>query len=358
MIHAGTRRGPSPRVASEVFPLWDVLYGAQAGYLALFAGLREVRPVDTPHSGAGRLRHNRQAFFRYPGGARQAAGWCQAHSSSGREAFYCVHLLTDKRRIKQNAAPVAALWAEADGGPDEDLSAAPPPTAIVESSPGRRHLFWRLMRPLAGPDAEALNRRIAHAVGADTSGWDLSQMSRPPGTRNRKYPDAPPVRLLFLDAAILYHPRELDLALPGMPAPIATSPEIALPAPPYGVAAHHPVDLERLSTKMQDLARFGNRGATDPYPTRSHADFAVAVAMFGKGFSEFEVASVLLDPSLGISEKTLEQGANAAHYLALTVARARAAANPAARVKANAKTSRRTPRQAQGHPQSHPRRRR
>ena len=80
---------------------------------------------------------------------------------------------------------------------------------------------------------------------------------------------------------------------------------------------------------MRDLATLGNRGAGSPYSTRSHADFAVAVAMFGKGYSPKEVAAVLVDPSLGISEKALGEGPNTANYVGRTVRAAREAALPA-----------------------------
>lgn len=318
-------------VATQTFPVWDTLYGAQSGYLGVFSAFRH--PPRGCRRGAaharpsGRLVRVQERFFAYPDEAVPAAEWCRLSSEAGREAFYCVHLLTRRRRLKECAAPVLALWAESDG--EENLSGAPEPTAIVESSPGRRHLFWRLTRPLGGSDAERLNRRLAAAIGADPSGWDLSQMSRPPGTRNMKYADAPLVRLLGLDRGALYHPRELDLALPHVPDP--TENTLAPTSLPAIVVGHSgaPVDLGRLSRRMRDLAALGNRGAGFPYRTRSHADFAVAVAMFGKGYSPEEVAAVLLDPSLGISEKALGEGPNTDNYVGRTVRAASLAALPA-----------------------------
>jgi hypothetical protein len=70
---------------------------------------------------------------------------------------------------------------------------------------------------------------------------------------------------------------------------------------------------------MRDLAALGNRGAGSPYSTRSHADFAIAVATFGRGYTPEEVASVLTDHSLGISEKAIEEGPNAGNYVGRTV---------------------------------------
>ena len=51
--------------------------------------------------------------------------------------------------------------------------------------------------------------------------------------------------------------------------------------------------------------------------------------MFGKGYSPEEVAAVLVDPSLGISEKALGEGPNTANYVGRTVRAASLAALPA-----------------------------
>jgi hypothetical protein len=145
-----------------------------------------------------------------------------------------------------------------------------------------------LRRTVSPHKAEELNRRLLVAVGADRSGWDLSQLLRPPGTRNRKYEGAPPVRLVELDEGTSYHPRELELALPQLALPGAdarNTPAVgALPRRPPS-----PTDLSRLSPRARALIRHGNAGAGSPYPSRSEADFAVCLAMFGAGYEEAEV---------------------------------------------------------------------
>ncbi len=301
--------------------LWRTLYGTQRGLIGVHSALR-------PSAGSRRLSRHRSRFFPYPNRAPAAAEWCLQNSKAGLETYFCAHLLLARRRIKANAAPVLALWADADGVAIH--AGAPEPTVIVESSPGHAHLFWRLTRPVPPPRAEDLNRRLLAAVGADRSGWDLSQLLRPPGTRNRKYEDSPRVRLLSLDAGIAYHPRELELALPEL-----ALPELPLPANPnagpplpLGKVPSASADLSRLSPRMRRLAHTGNDGQ---YPSRSEADFAVAVAMFGKGYTASEVLAVLSDPSLGISEKAREQGRHAASYLTRTVERAGRVALPARR---------------------------
>jgi hypothetical protein len=301
--------------------LWRTIYGGdEAGgyvagrYIGLFCGVR-------PAPGAGKLLDPRPAYFEYPLQLREAEAWCLRRSAEGREVYFCAHLLRARRRVKEHAAPVLALWADADGSDPPADTEVPPPSAVVESSPGRRHLFWRLSRPLPPPEAEGLNRRLSRAVGADRSGWDLGQLLRPPGTRNRKYRPAPPVRLLKLTDD-RYHPRELGLTLPpeGPPRPVPGN----RPAAPCPVP-----NLSRLSCRMRTLISRGNRGAGSPYPSRSEADFAVCLAMFAAGYAEAEVWAVMVDPAHGISEKYSEKGRHGGAYLSLTVGKARALARSA-----------------------------
>lgn len=304
--------------------LWRALYGSQRGLIGVHSALR-------PAPGSGYLSHHRSRFFEYPGDAPAAAAWCLRNSEDGLEVYFCAHLLLDKRRIKANAAPVVALWADADDASLPPASLAPEPTAVVESSPGRTHLFWRLTKQVEPERAEDLNRRLMTAADADRSGWDLSQLLRPPGTRNRKYENAPTVRLLELDEGTRYHPRELELALPPSPTPVslAARPDSErLPLQDATSSADGPVDLSRLSGRMRNLIAAGNTAAGKPYRTRSEADFAVAIAMFGIGFEEPEIWAVMTDPHNGISERYHERGRHGHDYLARTIGKARDVALP------------------------------
>lgn len=87
-----------------------------------------------------------------------------------------------------------------------------------------------------------------------------------------------------------------------------------------------PLRLPRLSRRMRDLIRHGNRGE---YPSRSEADFAACVAMFGAGYTDAEVWAVMADPTNGISAKYREKGRQGERYLSLTISKALAVALPA-----------------------------
>jgi hypothetical protein len=152
-----------------------------------------------------------ERFFNYPNAASTAAEFALEKAEQGKDVYFCAHLLTRSRRTKENAGPVRAFYADGDGAtvPDD----LPPPTAIVESSPGKHHLYWRLNSETPPETAEGINKQITSAIEADPSGYDLTQLLRVPETANYKYPDAPTVRIVSLSEDS-YSPAELAAAFP------------------------------------------------------------------------------------------------------------------------------------------------
>jgi len=188
--------------------LWRHIFRDGHGYIGVSSGQRQ----------GGDLLDYRQAFYRYPDQIDEAEAWLRAQSDAGREAYFCAHLLTEPVRQKEYAAPLLALYVDGDGA--QVLPGLPPPTAIVDSSPGRQHYYWALTRPAEPEVGERLNRRLALAMGADKSGYDLSQTLRPPGTVNYKYDARPPVELVYVNDHA-YDPDELDRMLPELPEAVA-----------------------------------------------------------------------------------------------------------------------------------------
>jgi putative DNA primase/helicase len=190
---------------TEAIRFWRHLFGGQRGFLMVWTGERDE---------AGRIPKDTIAsnVFSYPGAAESAATWALEKSEEGREVYFCAHLLTGPRRVKGNAAPVRTLWGDLDGAPVPN--GALKPTAVVESSPERYHAYWRLDTEIPPETAEALNKRLADKIGADSSGFDLSQLLRVPGTANHKYPDAPPVVIKGLAGRRSYSAADLDKRLP------------------------------------------------------------------------------------------------------------------------------------------------
>jgi hypothetical protein len=120
----------------------------------------------------------------------------------------------EERRAKYAAAPLSALYADGDGAKVPE--GFPEPSIVVESSPGREQFYWLLTEPVAPEVGERLNRRLSHAMGADMSGWDLTQLLRPPGSRNHKWKGEPTV-VLRETTGELHDPEELNRLLPELP---------------------------------------------------------------------------------------------------------------------------------------------
>src|SRR5215210_4019210 len=176
--------------------LWRHLYGPERGLLHIFTADREGETLIRAKS----------ANFNYPETAPAAAQWALEQSDKGRETYFCAHLLMRPKRRRDNASAVQALWFEKDGGeiPNGRLA----PSAVVESSPGRHHCYLRLTDPIPPETAEALNKRLADATGADPSGADRTQLLRVPETTNHKYSERPVVKVLGLEDSRMYTPAE------------------------------------------------------------------------------------------------------------------------------------------------------
>jgi hypothetical protein len=103
-------------------------------------------------------------------------------------------------RLKENALPTHWCWADLDLADPNDME--PRPTIAWESSPGRWHAMWEMNEEIPAADAAHMSKRIAYHVGADKSGWDITQVLRVPGTHNHKYPGPPAVKLLWHDSLV------------------------------------------------------------------------------------------------------------------------------------------------------------
>src|SRR5215204_2845394 len=182
--------------------LWDHVFGDERGLLA-------ICHTDDPNF--------RTQFFNYPTAADKAAEWALEKAQNGREVYFCAHLLTDPRRIKENATAVHTLWGDLDNAevPEGEIT----PTAVVQSSPNRFHCYWRLIDGIPPQAAELLNKRLALEIGADPSGFDLTQLLRVPGTANYKHEGSPVVDVQHLDQSRTYSAGDLDRILPPLPGP-------------------------------------------------------------------------------------------------------------------------------------------
>jgi len=222
----GTRATTTTLPSTE--ELYRGIYGPDPGFICLVSMLRgkdgKVRPEDIT-----------QRFYQYPTEFGEAMARI-ALWSGGPDEYLCAHLLSKKRREKDAALPIWALYADIDDAPIPvgDLR----PSVLIESSPGRYQGFWFSDRALDPTVAEPLNQRLTIAIGADPSGFDLPQILRPPGSVNHKRKTPFTVRLVEADMHTV-DPDELDRILPPLPTKASGKPRTKAEA---GTANETPSD--------------------------------------------------------------------------------------------------------------------
>lgn len=102
------------------------------------------------------------------------------------EVYYCPSLLHSRDAHKDAALGSRVYWVDFDGNVPNDLKGVPSPTIRVQTSDGHEHWYWRT-DGFSSPDVtEERNRSFVHLFDADKSGWDATQVLRPPGTFNHK----------------------------------------------------------------------------------------------------------------------------------------------------------------------------
>jgi len=145
--------------------------------------------------------------FAWPKSKRGVIQHILTMNAQGSDVYFSPALYRASRPIKENVKGTWALWVDLDGNAPADWSqvAVPEPTLVVQSSlPGHNHVYWRLgdfleASPMPNPasNIEERNRTLSYALEADMSGWDSSQVLRPPGTTNYKRME--PVQIIRWD---------------------------------------------------------------------------------------------------------------------------------------------------------------
>lgn len=168
-------------MSSATMELWEHLFGELEGYLATFTGKQSERQDARPNE----LDETKQVFWSWPSGAEKAAEYLKSQSDTGRDVYFGCHLYREEgRRTADNAAEVLALWVDGDGAKVPE--SWPQPTAVIASSPGREHFYWRLIHSIDPQTAAQLNKRLAYGMGGDRGKWQMGTVLRAPGTLNYK----------------------------------------------------------------------------------------------------------------------------------------------------------------------------
>lgn len=181
--------------------LLDVVWGDQEGYVCISTLNRE--------EGKGSWRDN---IFQWPEDRSDIRAFIREYKPT-HEVYWAPMVFDSPSRDASKSTPCPYLWADLD--PVSPNSCVVRPSIAWESSPGRYQAIWLLESNISPSDHDELNKRLTYAVGADKSGWDLTQVLRLPDTYNHKYVEKPTVTVLWAEAT--YHdPNEIARLVPAV----------------------------------------------------------------------------------------------------------------------------------------------
>ena len=166
-----------------------------------------------------------QRFFEWPKERESLEDFVQQESKT-KDVYYGPALYSRPQATKGSIRDSRVFWCEFDGTVPETLDGIPRPHIRVRSSKdGHEHWYWKTP-PVGLNELERINRRLAYYLGADTSGWDATQVLRPPGTKNFKNAERVRDVTIISTRPGISNFTELDASLPTAPEiveiPIAT----------------------------------------------------------------------------------------------------------------------------------------
>ena len=104
--------------------------------------------------------------------------------------FLTINQLDGKVRKAEHITRIRAVFADFDGTPWDAAASALQPHIIVETSPGKRHLYW-LVRDFPLKQFKPTQQAIAKRYGSDPSICDLARVMRLPGYHHVKGEPSP-----------------------------------------------------------------------------------------------------------------------------------------------------------------------
>jgi hypothetical protein len=237
-------------------------------------------------------------WFAYPGELTKAILTIQQFAPAN-DIYYCPSLFIEQRRKKEHVREAVCIWADLDTCDPTNLLLKP--TFVLETSPARFQALWVLDEPEDTFSAEELARRIAYyhqPQGADTSGWDITQLLRVPWTTNHKveYRKSaglrPPVKLIIATSA-RYRPQDFK-SYPPMPGEPKEYPE-KLPDIPNGLTGASL--MQKYADRLTDKAR--GLFSVPPVEGRnegwSGALWSLECSLFEAGLTPLEVFIIARD---------------------------------------------------------------
>lgn len=260
----------SPEAANDLLGFYEFLFDDREGYV--HAATKE----NSSGLNAGAWKEH---FFKWPTQKEDLVRFTNVNKSR-RDVYVAPSLFREREAIKENVIGANVVWVELDDPAPSNVDSIPAPTCrIASGGSGHEHWYWKIEQVLNSDQLDLVNRALTHLLDADPSGWDSTQVLRPPGTYNHKR-QRETFQILRSDVV-------LDIALfSGLPTPPKkddiTAPEYIPPV--EKVVAKYP-----FPQKVMDL--FQSR---DPHD-RSDALMALGYYLAEMGMAKPEILSMLMN---------------------------------------------------------------
>jgi hypothetical protein len=132
--------------------------------------------------------------------AEAAAGpefqsWLRNENAAGADIFIGMNPIKEGAdgRTKGNILEIRHLYLDLDTGGQDALDAirnsseVPPPNFVLDTSPDKHQVVWKLEGGIDQQDAESMLRAMAGRFGGDPAATDSTRVLRLPGFANKKY---------------------------------------------------------------------------------------------------------------------------------------------------------------------------
>ena len=223
-----------------------------------------------------------QKFFQWPSAKQELIDWITTSSLEG-NIYLSPAIWKEKVLSKQSFKTSNVAWVEFDGAKEISYRGLSSPDAVVQTSTENKvHVYWKIQK-VEAEALEDINRRLTYFLGADSSGWDCTQVLRPPETLNHKYGTPLLTKLIKLPAITIRKSPEIFDKAP------------AIERPPTKVTYENLLDPEKLlvskkfSKELQEMIT----KETTPVGSRSTFLMRLGYLLAAASCTELEIISLL-----------------------------------------------------------------
>lgn len=167
---------------SELEEFTEFLFGEQTGFV--------YSPVKRPNND---WIIN---FFEWPQQKEQLCDWIRTEAVES-DSYLSPVIYSEKKATREFVKSSQVVWIEVDGNPNfEYRGISEPSYAVQTSSELNKHIYWRI--PVSKPEVvDDINYRLTYFLEADSSGWNVNHVLRPPETINHKPGKNLPVKVVL-----------------------------------------------------------------------------------------------------------------------------------------------------------------